>query len=122
MLALALAPLHARFGVKTVTATTMQALSGAGYPGVASLDIVDNVVPFIENEEEKIENETVKILGNIKGEAVVAAPMVVSAQCDHVGHSVRAVACKCNDVVALQIALTIQRNKAKFAAVLALDG
>jgi aspartate-semialdehyde dehydrogenase len=87
MLALALAPLHTRFGVKTVTATTMQALSGAGYPGVASLDIVDNVVPFIENEEEKIENETVKILGNIKGEAVAAAPMVVSAQCNRVNVS-----------------------------------
>jgi len=87
MLALALAPLHARFGVKTVTATTMQALSGAGYPGVASLDIVDNVVPFIENEEEKIENETVKILGNIKGEAVAAAPMAVSAQCNRVNVS-----------------------------------
>ena len=87
MLALALAPLHAHFGVKTVTATTMQALSGAGYPGVASLDIVDNVLPFIENEEEKIENETVKILGSIKGNAVEAAPMVVSAQCNRVNVS-----------------------------------
>ncbi len=87
MLALALAPLHARFGVNTVTATTMQALSGAGYPGVASLDIVDNVLPFIENEEEKIENETVKILGSIKGDTVEAAPMFVSAQCNRVNVS-----------------------------------
>jgi aspartate-semialdehyde dehydrogenase len=87
MLALALAPLHARFGVKTVTVTTMQALSGAGYPGIASLDIVDNVLPFIENEEEKIESETVKILGGLKGNTIEAAPMVVSAQCNRVNVS-----------------------------------
>ena len=55
MLALALAPLHAAFGVEACVATTLQALSGAGYPGVASLDIVDNVLPFIGGEEEKIE-------------------------------------------------------------------
>src|SRR5205823_14094777 len=66
MLALALAPLHLRFGVEACVATTMQALSGAGYPGVASLDVVDNVLPFIENEEEKIETETQKILGRIQ--------------------------------------------------------
>lgn len=63
MLALALAPLHASFGVNAVVATTMQALSGAGYPGVSSLDILDNVLPFIAGEEEKIEQETGKILG-----------------------------------------------------------
>src|SRR5437764_11624859 len=63
MLALALAPLHARFGIEAVVATTMQALSGAGYPGVASLDVNDNVLPFIEGEEEKIESEALKILG-----------------------------------------------------------
>src|SRR5258708_5017449 len=62
MLALALAPLHSKFGVKSVVATTMQALSGAGYPGVASLAISDNVLPFIEGEEEKIETETTKNL------------------------------------------------------------
>jgi len=55
MVALALAPLHARFGVSAVIVTTMQALSGAGYPGVASLDILDNVLPHIEGEEEKVE-------------------------------------------------------------------
>ncbi len=63
MLALALAPLHASFGVSAVAATTLQALSGAGYPGVASLDILDNVLPYIGGEEEKIETETTKILG-----------------------------------------------------------
>ncbi len=57
-LVLALAPLHRRFGLETVMAVTMQAVSGAGYPGVASLDILGNVIPFIRNEEEKMEEET----------------------------------------------------------------
>lgn len=84
MLAMALAPLHARFGVEAVAATTMQALSGAGYPGVASLDIADNVLPFIENEEEKIEAETLRILGRLNGTRVEGAGMQVSAQCHRV--------------------------------------
>jgi aspartate-semialdehyde dehydrogenase len=84
MLALALAPLDARFGVEAVVATTMQALSGAGYPGVASLDVNDNVLPFIENEEEKIESETLKILGHFDGGKISDAPMKVSAQCNRV--------------------------------------
>jgi aspartate-semialdehyde dehydrogenase len=84
MLALALAPLHARFGVETVVATTMQALSGAGYPGVASLDVNDNVLPFIASEEEKIESETLKILGRFEGGKITSAPMKVSAQCNRV--------------------------------------
>src|SRR2546421_58664 len=69
MIALALAPLAARFGVAAVAATTLQAISGAGYPGVAALDITDNVVPFIAEEEEKIERETRKILGRLDGDA-----------------------------------------------------
>ena len=84
MLALALAPLHATFGVESCVATTLQALSGAGYPGVASLDIVDNVLPFIGGEEEKIETETVKILGRLNGSQIDPAPMAVSAQCHRV--------------------------------------
>ena len=84
MLALALAPLHARFGVESVMATTLQALSGAGYPGVASLDILDNVFPFIQSEEEKIESETKRILGSVKGGLVEPAPFTVSAQCNRV--------------------------------------
>jgi aspartate-semialdehyde dehydrogenase len=59
LVALALVPLHNRFGVTAAVVTTMQALSGAGYPGVASLDATDNILPFIESEEEKIERETV---------------------------------------------------------------
>lgn len=84
MLALALAPLQAKFGVSSVVATTMQALSGAGYPGVASLAISDNVLPFIEGEEEKIEQETLKILGKFKGTRIEVAPLAVSAQCHRV--------------------------------------
>jgi aspartate-semialdehyde dehydrogenase len=84
MLALALAPLAARFGVEAVAATTLQALSGAGYPGVASLDITDNVVPFIAHEEEKIERETRKILGRLTGGRVEPARFAVSAQCHRV--------------------------------------
>ena len=84
MLALALAPLHAKFGVSSVVATTMQALSGAGYPGVASLAISDNVLPFIEGEEDKIERETLKILGKIKGATIEDAPLAISAQCHRV--------------------------------------
>src|SRR6185503_5722297 len=84
MLALALAPLHHKFGVTRVVATTMQALSGAGYPGVPSLAISDNVLPFIDGEEEKIEQETLKILGECKDGVVEGAPMAVSAQCHRV--------------------------------------
>src|SRR2546428_235344 len=84
MIALALAPLHARFGVEAVVITTLQALSGAGYPGVASLDITDNVVPFIAHEEEKIERETRKILGRLNGSRVSPADFAVSAQCHRV--------------------------------------
>ena len=87
MLALALAPLHLRFGVASVVATTMQALSGAGYPGVASLAISDNVLPFIDGEEEKIEQETLKILGRFNADTIEAAPMKVSAQCNRVNVS-----------------------------------
>ncbi len=65
-LTLALAPLQ-RFGLKRVLVTTFQAASGAGYPGVASLDLIDNVVPYIAGEEEKIETETRKILGGWAG-------------------------------------------------------
>ena len=84
MLALALAPLHATFGVSAVAATTLQALSGAGYPGVSSLDIVDNVLPYIASEEEKIETETTKILGHLAEDRIEPASMAVSAQCHRV--------------------------------------
>ena len=84
MITMALAPLHARFGVSAAVVTTMQALSGAGYPGVASLDIVDNVIPYIASEEEKIQVETGKILGKVNGKGIAPAPFPVSAQCHRV--------------------------------------
>jgi aspartate-semialdehyde dehydrogenase len=84
MLALAIAPLNAAFGISSVVATTLQALSGAGYPGVASLDILDNVLPHIGGEEEKIETETTKILGRCVDARIETAPMAVSAQCHRV--------------------------------------
>ncbi|HEY0098179.1 MAG TPA: aspartate-semialdehyde dehydrogenase [Pyrinomonadaceae bacterium] len=87
MIALALAPLHARFGIESCIATTLQALSGAGYPGVASLDVLDNVLPYIASEEEKIESETLKILGRMAGACVEPAEMRVSAQCHRVNVS-----------------------------------
>jgi aspartate-semialdehyde dehydrogenase len=87
MLVLALAPLHERFGIESCVATTLQALSGAGYPGVPSLDAVDNVIPHIGGEEEKIESETLKILGRFDNDAVQPAPFKVSAQVHRVNVS-----------------------------------
>jgi aspartate-semialdehyde dehydrogenase len=84
VLSLALAPLQARFGVTEAVATTLQAISGAGHPGVSSLDITDNVLPYIENEEEKIERETLKVFGRIGKSEIEDAPMRVSAQCHRV--------------------------------------
>jgi len=79
-LAMALAPLHRAFGVDAVTVVTLQALSGAGYPGVSSMDIADNVIPFIGGgEEEKIESEPQKILGSFEGGAFRPAPFPISS-------------------------------------------
>jgi len=64
--------------------STMQAVSGAGYPGVASLDILGNVVPFIKNEEEKMEAETLKLLGSLQGDAIVPLAARMSAHCNRV--------------------------------------
>jgi len=72
------------FGVKQVIVSTMQALSGAGYPGVPSLDIIDNVVPFISKEEEKMEIEALKLLGTFDGNAVRNADFQLSASCNRV--------------------------------------
>lgn len=84
-LSLALAPLERAFGVESVCISTMQAVSGAGYPGVPSLDILGNVIPLIAGEEEKIERETKKIFGTIsKSGSVEAHPMGISAQTSRV--------------------------------------
>ena len=65
-------------------AVTMQAVSGAGYPGVASLDILGNVIPYIAKEEEKMEEETQKLLGTLNGAGIIPAPFAMSAQCNRV--------------------------------------
>jgi len=83
-LVLALAPLHRTFGLEMVMVVTMQAISGAGYPGVASLDILGNVIPYIAKEEEKMEEETQKLLGVLNGAHVDPAPFAMSAQCNRV--------------------------------------
>jgi len=94
ILVLALAPLEAQFGLEAVAATTMQAISGAGYPGVASLDIADNVLPYISQEEEKMEREARKILGRWEASNLSEAAVRISAQCNRVdvtdGHLVAA--------------------------------
>ncbi len=82
-LAITLKPLM-KFGLKQIIVSTMQALSGAGYPGVASLDIIDNVVPFISGEEEKMEAEALKILGTFNGITVQNADFKLSASCNRV--------------------------------------
>jgi aspartate-semialdehyde dehydrogenase len=81
---LALKPLFDLFGIDKVMVTTMQALSGAGYPGVSSMDIIDNVIPFINDEEEKVETEPLKIFGNLSNGSISQAHMGISAQCNRV--------------------------------------
>jgi aspartate-semialdehyde dehydrogenase len=88
----AMAPLHQAFGIRQVFAATMQAVSGAGYPGVPSLDILGNVIPYIGEEEPKIEREMQKMLGTYANGAVTNAPFVVTAHANRVpvlnGHTV----------------------------------
>lgn len=91
VLALALAPFK-QFGIQKVVVTTLQAISGAGYPGVASMDINANVIPYIGSEEEKIQQETQKILGDFGGDKITPLAAKVSAHCNRVpvvdGHTV----------------------------------
>src|SRR3984893_1661677 len=91
VLTLGLAPLK-QFGITKVIATTLQAISGAGYPGVPSMDINANVIPFIGGEEEKMQQETQKILGDYAGDHIAPLPAKVSAHCNRVpvvdGHTV----------------------------------
>jgi aspartate-semialdehyde dehydrogenase len=82
-LVLSLKPLM-QFGLKQIIVSTMQALSGAGYPGVPSLDIIDNVVPYISKEEEKLEIEALKILGTFNGNVIQNADFQLSASCNRV--------------------------------------
>jgi aspartate-semialdehyde dehydrogenase len=88
-LVLALAPLHRRFGIDKIFVATMQAISGAGYPGVPSMDILGNVIPYIAKEEDKMEAETRKLLGSLvesslNGSRVIDADLALSAHCNRV--------------------------------------
>ena len=87
-----LKPLLDTFGIRHVFAVSLQALSGAGYPGVPSIDLIDNVVPYIGGEEEKIESEPLKMLGNINTDKIIDANFIISAQANRVpvidGHTV----------------------------------
>lgn len=84
-LVMALKPLQTAFGLRKVMVTTLQAISGAGYPGVPSFDILDNAIPYIGGEEEKLECETQKMLGSWEqGQGFTAAPIAVSAHCNRV--------------------------------------
>jgi len=83
-LVMALKPIEELFGIEQIFVTTMQAVSGAGYPGVPSMDILGNVVPFIKNEEQKMEEETLKLLGSLQGDSIVPLPARMSAHCNRV--------------------------------------
>ncbi len=83
-LVLGLKPLEERFGIEKIFVSTMQAVSGAGYPGVASMDILDNVVPYIGSEEEKMEAETLKLLGHLEGHSVTPLNAGITAHCNRV--------------------------------------
>lgn len=83
-LVMALKPLQDKFGIEAINVVTMQAISGAGYPGVPSMDIIDNVIPFISGEEEKMEKEPKKILGNFSNGKIQFADFKISAQCNRV--------------------------------------
>ena len=92
VLVMGLAPLQQAFGIERVFMTSMQSISGAGYPGVPSLDILGNVIPYIGDEEPKLEREMQKMLGTFAGASITPAPFVVSAHANRVpvehGHTV----------------------------------
>jgi aspartate-semialdehyde dehydrogenase len=83
-LVMALKPLAERFGIEQIFVSTMQAVSGAGYPGVPSMDILGNVVPYIGSEEEKMEEETLKLLGKLEGHGVTPLAARITAHCNRV--------------------------------------
>ena len=105
-LVVALKPLAERFGLKSVFVSTMQAVSGAGYPGVPSLDILGNVVPFIRNEEEKLVEETGKLLGTLQDGRIAPYPVRMTAHCNRVavedGHT---------ESVSVQLAAKVTREE-----------
>ena len=113
VLAMALAPLHQAFGARRLFVATMQAVSGAGYPGVSALDILGNVVPYIGDEEPKLESEGQKILGTFADNGITMAPFVISAHTNRVavehGHTV-CVSVEFGQPVTPDAALDVLRN------------
>lgn len=113
VLAMALAPLHQAFGARRLFVATMQAVSGAGYPGVSALDILGNVVPYIGDEEPKLESEGQKILGTFADNGITMAPFVISAHTNRVavehGHTV-CVSVDLEQPVTPDAALDVLRN------------
>ena len=114
---IALKPIHDAFGLKRVFVVSMQAVSGAGYPGVASLDIVDNVVPYIGNEEDKVETEPQKMLGKLSGGEIEMAGFKTSAHTNRVavvdGHTVCASVELESNASAADVALALEEFKGK---------
>jgi aspartate-semialdehyde dehydrogenase len=109
-LAMTLKPLHIAFGVKQVFVTTLQAVSGAGYPGVPYLDIADNLIPYIPGEEEKVINETRLLLGGLDGAVRIPAEIGISAQVNRVpvidGHTL-SIAVKCHKTPSVEDAIQV---------------
>lgn len=108
-----LAALHRKYGIESVFVTTLQAISGAGYPGVSSFDIIDNVVPYIAGEEPKVETEAQKIIGKFNGESIEKADFIVSAQCFRVnvldGHTA-SVRVKLKEISTLEDVMEAMQN------------
>ncbi len=102
---MALKPLLDNWGIDSVNIVTMQAISGAGYPGVASLDIVDNIIPYIEGEEAKVESEPLKIMGHYQSKKIIPHQMKLSAQCMRVGVTHGHMAC-----ISVKLKQTAQRQ------------
>lgn len=120
-LVMALKPLQDSFGIEDVVVSTYQALSGAGYPGVASMDITGNVIPYIEKEDDKVERETRKILGTLGGRgAVRPAPFPVIASCSRVavryGHLETAVVKPARDFDEKRVESTFRRFRSRACA------
>jgi aspartate-semialdehyde dehydrogenase len=112
-LSVVLTGLHRTFGVRRVFAVSMQAVSGAGYPGVSSLDIIDNVIPFIAGEEEKVESEPRKILGEVREKGIEPANILISVQANRVAVADGHLVC---------VSVDLDEWKGVDAAVLALVG
>lgn len=112
-LAMTLHPLHQAIGISQVFVTSMQAVSGAGYPGVPYLDIVDNIIPYISGEEDKLQSETRLLLGRVKGGKRLPAGMRISAQTNRVpvvdGHTL-SIALKLDHSASVEEVLQVYKN------------